>query len=134
MLSALWFDLNLKVLFKLDFKTGEPATCSPPGRQQPCVVCLSPVALRFRFNFFGRCQRCCRPSCAAKPGPGSGLYPALLCWGVSGTAQLLSCSTLWSCSCFFHYAQLFQKVQSEIGVSLAKSFADSAAVNIISEN
>lgn len=85
------------------------------------------------FFFFRRCQRCCRPSWP-KPGPGSGLCLALLCWGMSSAAQLLLCSTLWSCSCFSCYAQLFQKVQSEIGVSLAKSFADSEAVNAISEN
>lgn len=71
LLSALWLDLNLKALFKLSFITGEPATWSPPGQQQTCVVCHSPVALWFRFDVLEDVKGVADPP--VLPGLGQGL-------------------------------------------------------------
>lgn len=104
MLSTLWFDLNLKVLFKLAFQTGEPATCSPPGQQQTCVVCHSPVALRFRFDFLEDIRGAADPPML--PSLGQGLAFTLPCHAGGWVVQL-SCSRVppfgaAAASCIMH--------------------------------
>lgn len=92
---------------------------------------LSDSGLIFFFPPFGKCQRYCRPSCAAKLRSQSALHLSLSCWEATGAAQPFSCSTRWSCSCLCCYSKLSQKIQNEAGVSLASSFTVCEAVNSV---